>query len=181
MSCAGVITWNDFGGVAAGVRPGKAGRSKKPVVAAGKSVAAAPVAARRQEARISGKPVTGGELSRTAPLAGFEERRLEVDWAIVVRRCLDGDSTAWAELVRAQHRRVYGLCYRVYGLVSRRGRPDPGGLSESLWKPGQLRPYPRQFSDLADYAYAQSAGRSFPPRTSAARHGLARCRMGRFK
>jgi len=48
-------------------------------------------------------------------VAHIEERRLEVDWAIVVRRCLDGDSAAWAELVRAQHRRVYGLCYRFTG------------------------------------------------------------------
>jgi RNA polymerase sigma-70 factor (ECF subfamily) len=28
---------------------------------------------------------------------------------------MDGDSSAWAELVRAQHRRVYGLCYRFTG------------------------------------------------------------------
>lgn len=39
----------------------------------------------------------------------------EVDWAVVVRRCLDGDSQAWTELVRAHHRRVYGLCYRFTG------------------------------------------------------------------
>jgi RNA polymerase sigma-70 factor (ECF subfamily) len=37
------------------------------------------------------------------------------DWAEIVRRCMDGDSGAWAELVRAQHRRVYGLCYRFTG------------------------------------------------------------------
>ncbi len=40
---------------------------------------------------------------------------LETDWSQVVRRCLAGDSGAWAELVRAQHRRVYGLCYRFTG------------------------------------------------------------------
>jgi RNA polymerase sigma-70 factor (ECF subfamily) len=28
---------------------------------------------------------------------------------------MDGDSGAWAELVREQHRRVYGLCYRFTG------------------------------------------------------------------
>ena len=28
---------------------------------------------------------------------------------------MDGDSGAWSELVRAQHRRVYGLCYRFTG------------------------------------------------------------------
>ena len=36
----------------------------------------------------------------------------EIDWPALVRRCLDGDSTAWAELVAAQQRRVYALCYR---------------------------------------------------------------------
>jgi RNA polymerase sigma-70 factor, ECF subfamily len=36
----------------------------------------------------------------------------EVDWPALVRRCLDGDSAAWAELVAAQQRRVYALCYR---------------------------------------------------------------------
>jgi RNA polymerase sigma-70 factor (ECF subfamily) len=28
---------------------------------------------------------------------------------------MDGDSSAWAELVRVQHGRVYGLCYRFTG------------------------------------------------------------------
>jgi len=37
------------------------------------------------------------------------------DWPQIVRRCINGDSDAWAELVRAQHRRVYGLCYRFTG------------------------------------------------------------------
>jgi RNA polymerase sigma-70 factor (ECF subfamily) len=40
---------------------------------------------------------------------------LEIDWSQVVRRCMDGDSGAWAELVRTHHRRVYGLCYRFTG------------------------------------------------------------------
>lgn len=40
---------------------------------------------------------------------------LEIDWSQIVRRCMDGDSGAWAELVRAHHRRVYGLCYRFTG------------------------------------------------------------------
>ncbi len=37
------------------------------------------------------------------------------DAAYMVRRCMAGDSGAWAELVRAHHRRVYGLCYRFTG------------------------------------------------------------------
>ena len=44
-----------------------------------------------------------------------EVKPLEIDWTQVVRRCMDGDSGAWAELVRAHHRRVYGLCYRFTG------------------------------------------------------------------
>ncbi|MGO9316523.1 MAG: RNA polymerase sigma factor [Terracidiphilus sp.] len=44
-----------------------------------------------------------------------EAASLEIDWPQIVRRCMDGDSSAWIELVRAQHRRVYGLCYRFTG------------------------------------------------------------------
>ena len=40
---------------------------------------------------------------------------LENDGAQLVRRCISGDSTAWAEMVRTHHRRVYGLCYRFTG------------------------------------------------------------------
>jgi RNA polymerase sigma-70 factor (ECF subfamily) len=44
-----------------------------------------------------------------------EGKPLEIDWLPIVRRCMDGDSGAWAELVRTHHRRVYGLCYRFTG------------------------------------------------------------------
>lgn len=56
-----------------------------------------------------------------APVArarGEEVRPLELDWSQVVRRCMDGDSGAWAELVRTHHRRVYALCYRFTGNVA---------------------------------------------------------------
>lgn len=33
----------------------------------------------------------------------------------LVRRCLQGDSHAWRQIVESQHRRVYGLCYRFTG------------------------------------------------------------------
>jgi RNA polymerase sigma-70 factor, ECF subfamily len=39
----------------------------------------------------------------------------ERDWLALVRRCLDGDNLAWTELVKAQHKRVYALCYRFTG------------------------------------------------------------------
>jgi RNA polymerase sigma-70 factor, ECF subfamily len=44
-----------------------------------------------------------------------EGSKLETEWSQVVRRCLNGESTAWAEMVRTHHRRVYGLCYRFTG------------------------------------------------------------------
>jgi RNA polymerase sigma-70 factor (ECF subfamily) len=40
------------------------------------------------------------------------------DWTQVVRRCMDGDPGAWAELVGAEHRHVYGHCYRFTGNAS---------------------------------------------------------------
>lgn len=39
----------------------------------------------------------------------------EIEAAQMIRRCMDGDSSAWAEMVRAHHKRVYGLCYRFTG------------------------------------------------------------------
>ncbi len=70
-------------------------------------------------ARQSGswfQPVsTGGGISATAPRPARVEGPLEIDWSQIVRRCLDGDSGAWTEMVRAHHRRVYSLCYRFTG------------------------------------------------------------------
>jgi RNA polymerase sigma factor (sigma-70 family) len=47
--------------------------------------------------------------------ARVEVRPLEQDWSLIVRRCMDGDSGAWAEMVRTHQKRVYGLCYRFTG------------------------------------------------------------------
>ncbi len=49
------------------------------------------------------------------PAARGEVSKLETEGSQVVLRCLKGDSAAWAEMVRAHHRRVYGLCYRFTG------------------------------------------------------------------
>lgn len=43
------------------------------------------------------------------------EKPLEAEWQVLVERCLKGDSFAWTELVKAHHRRVYGLCFRFTG------------------------------------------------------------------
>ena len=52
---------------------------------------------------------TGGLPGQAATgLVRGAERGLEVDWQIVVQRCLDGDSGAWGELVKGH----YGACMR---------------------------------------------------------------------
>ena len=47
--------------------------------------------------------------------ARVEVRPLEQDWPHIIRRCIAGDSGAWAEMVRTHQKRVYGLCYRFTG------------------------------------------------------------------
>ncbi|MGH9590710.1 MAG: RNA polymerase sigma factor, partial [Terracidiphilus sp.] len=54
-------------------------------------------------------------FSATEPRTVRAEGPLEIDWSQIVRCCMDGDSTAWAEMVRVHHRRVYSLCYRFTG------------------------------------------------------------------
>jgi RNA polymerase sigma-70 factor (ECF subfamily) len=39
----------------------------------------------------------------------------EEQQASLVRRCVEGDGTAWGELVRVHNRRVYNICYRFTG------------------------------------------------------------------
>ena len=57
-----------------------------------------------------------GATATEAEYAGrVVEATLEIDGVQLVRRCLDGDSSAWALMVRTHHRRVYGLCYRFTG------------------------------------------------------------------
>jgi RNA polymerase sigma-70 factor (ECF subfamily) len=43
------------------------------------------------------------------------ERALSQDDIGLLHRCMDGDSGAWAEMVRTHQKRVYGLCYRFTG------------------------------------------------------------------
>jgi RNA polymerase sigma-70 factor (ECF subfamily) len=71
----------------------------------------------KPDARRTSTPTSHPEGSRglSGARASGEERPLEIDWSQVVRRCMDGDSGAWAELVRSHHRRVYALCYRFTG------------------------------------------------------------------
>jgi RNA polymerase sigma-70 factor, ECF subfamily len=93
MACAGTLSWSVAGLVA----------PKVPIRRKLDQGPRKPVQGHGQEA----KPMTPD-----ARLTSGEVRPLEIDWSEVVRRCMDGDSGAWAELVRTHHRRVYGLCYR---------------------------------------------------------------------
>jgi RNA polymerase sigma-70 factor (ECF subfamily) len=64
----------------------------------------------------TGVPTTGrmadaGERTATSRWLG---NRLDTDTTLV-ERCLNGEDAAWEELVRANTRRVYSICYRFTG------------------------------------------------------------------
>ena len=107
MGCAGTLSWSVVGLAPCSkpLRPGGAGGSG---VSGGssKSLGYSVPPNRDNPAATS---AAGAHAARA------EVRPLEIDWSQVVRRCMDGDSGAWAELVRTHHRRVYALCYRFTG------------------------------------------------------------------
>ena len=120
MQCVGTLSWSVAGLAGPArrerdARPAAEARSLAPRLGyAGNAVPKGEPAARMDgEVRSGGKDVfPAGQDIRTKR---GEVRPLEADWSQTVRRCMDGDSAAWAELVRAHHRRVYGLCYRFTG------------------------------------------------------------------
>src|SRR6185437_14230602 len=105
MACAGTLSWSVAGLVAPKAPIRRKGQPTNQDGFAGiprrlDQAPRKPVHGHGQEA----KPMTPDSRTMSGPL--------EIDWSQVVRRCMDGDSGAWAELVRIHHRRVYGLCYR---------------------------------------------------------------------
>lgn len=103
MQCVGTLSWSVMG-LAAPPKPPR--RSFHP----SETGAGLPSARKDSgDARIAARGARAGRE---------EVGPLEIDWSQVVRRCMDGDSGAWAELVRTHHRRVYGLCYRFTGNVA---------------------------------------------------------------
>ncbi len=81
------------------------------------------------------RPTSRGQAAELTPPgrpAGAEVSKLEQDrsqdWTQLARRCLDGDSGAWAEMVRAHQKRVYGLCYRFTGSAA-----DAEDLTQELF------------------------------------------------
>jgi RNA polymerase sigma-70 factor, ECF subfamily len=102
MACAGTLSWSMIGLAAP---PKSARRSFQPPEEG----------ARGHSGKPQGNPAAAIAGPQRTRAAREEVRPLEIDWSQVVRRCMDGDSGAWAELVRTHHRRVYGLCYRFTG------------------------------------------------------------------
>jgi len=102
MASVGTLSWSMLG-LAAPPKPPR--RSLQPSQADGP----------RSSGRFTGNSAAAGVGAIGARAARTEARPLEIDWSQIVRRCMDGDSGAWAELVRTHHTRVYGLCYRFTG------------------------------------------------------------------
>jgi RNA polymerase sigma-70 factor (ECF subfamily) len=65
-----------------------------------------------QRAGVSGQAPAADTAARAAALA---EQKVLADLAA---RCVAGDSAAWEQLARTQHRRIYGICYRFTGSQS---------------------------------------------------------------
>jgi RNA polymerase sigma-70 factor, ECF subfamily len=113
MQAVGTLSWTMMGvaGLGAGLAiPQKPARQS--------------IWGRRKQARDAGaQPPPRSKAAAAQAAASGAPRTMDVAGEIdgaqaavkVVRRCLDGDSSAWAEMVRTHHKRVYGLCYRFTG------------------------------------------------------------------
>ena len=118
MECVGTLSWSGMG-----LAPQERSSRERPL-RLGLEPRTGP---RKAGARSADAPwqtaagiLPGGKiLAPAARTAHAEAVPVEIDrpqdWTQLVRRCMDGDSGAWAELVRGHHRRVYGLCYRFTG------------------------------------------------------------------
>jgi RNA polymerase sigma-70 factor, ECF subfamily len=95
MSLAGVLSWNAGIQVQSGAPRAREGSSGS--------------------ARPGRSALSSPNAPQSAHIRARQPEAAEIDWVVLVRRCLDGDNLAWTELVRAQHRRVYAICYRFTG------------------------------------------------------------------
>ena len=111
MQYVGTLSW----GIAAPTMERTFGHSK--------TQAATATAARRDGSRCATismgtatmEATRASQATLATPAGRTEVRALEQDWTQIVRHCMNGDSGAWAEMVRAHQKRVYGLCYRFTG------------------------------------------------------------------
>jgi len=127
MQCVATLSWNQVGLAPAVRQPfGQGGSKVKPPAVRQPSSRSGSKTPASLLGRVLGrntgektqKPAREFSAAAMAPEAGrarVEVRGLEQDWSQIVRRCIAGDSGAWAEMVRTHQRRVYGLCYRFTG------------------------------------------------------------------
>ena len=115
MQCAGTLCW---GGA---MRPSAPAKPRGRTIEALENGSGRTPASSNARSEAPRRPAAGDRtvqapgISPAAYQPRTEVRPLDVDWSQIVRRCMDGDSGAWAEMVRAHHKRVYGLCYRFTG------------------------------------------------------------------
>ena len=108
MQCVGTLSWSGVGLASLGA---PAGPSRRTMVAQDTGAPRTPVTGRAQGA----KAIPSATLHPHTEVRPLDPDWPQIDWPQVVRRCMDGDSAAWAEMVRTHHKRVYGLCYRFTG------------------------------------------------------------------
>ena len=60
----------------------------------------------------------GVEHKHGAAISGSAAEATAQAALALVQRCLQGDPQAWQLLVQAQHRRIYGICYRFTGCAA---------------------------------------------------------------
>lgn len=97
MQCVGTLSWS-LASWAAARTPG----------------ACAPARHQRDECADPGREASSGAARmHLANATGMDATGM--DAALLVQRCMNGDASAWAEMVRTYHRRVYALCYRFTG------------------------------------------------------------------
>jgi RNA polymerase sigma-70 factor, ECF subfamily len=126
MSGAGTITWGRMPwnlGMMGGMTEFPAGRTSERTPLRGPQTKQA--GQLRTPGGQAGREERPAERWEKAPRTGtrgldrsgqqFLEKPVEAEWQVLVERCLRGDSFAWTELVKAHHRRVYGLCFRFTG------------------------------------------------------------------
>ena len=114
MQCVGTMSWGIMG-IVDPTAPGR--RTMEALEKKARRQSSSELTQSNDSVRSSGEiPRMGATaISQATGMRRTEERQLDVDWSQIVRRCMDGDSGAWAEMVRTHHKRVYGLCYRFTG------------------------------------------------------------------
>ena len=145
MQCVGALSWTGigFGLCDGGVTSRQAPR--------GKGWGAATVRRQSRDGAEDRRKVREESTIAVPPVsraARVGVRPLEQDGSQFVRRCMEGDSGAWAEMVRTHQKRVYGLCYRFTGnaadaedltqdvflkIYSNLGSFDPARGSLTVW------------------------------------------------